>query len=117
MIEIIAVLIILGILTAVAVPKYMNLMDQSRISTAQVAIAELKSRTSAVYAKLLISNNGVVPEIADVQASINTDVGSDFSGISMTLSGTSDIAFTITTVKGSSLSTNAMGTWYYPTNN
>ncbi len=117
LIEIIAVLVILGILAAVAVPRYLSLMDQSRIAAAQGAIAEMKSRASATYSKLLLSNNGVAPTEAAVQASISTDVGADFSGISMALANTSDIAFTITTVKGSTLTTNATGTWYYPTNN
>ncbi|HUN53842.1 MAG TPA: prepilin-type N-terminal cleavage/methylation domain-containing protein [Smithella sp.] len=114
LIEIIAVLVILGILAAVAVPRYLSLLDQSRISAAQGAIAELKSRASAEYGKLLLSGSGADPGEAAVQASISTDVGSDFSGISMAASG-SNIAFTITTVKGATLSTNATGTWYYPT--
>ena len=48
LIEIIAVLVILGILAAVAVPRYLALMNQSRISAAQGAIGELKS-TSKCY--------------------------------------------------------------------
>ena len=41
LIEIIAVLVILGILAAVAIPKYISMMDESRISAAQGAIAEV----------------------------------------------------------------------------
>ena len=116
LIEIIAVLVILGILAAVAVPRYLSLLDQSRISAAQGAIAELKSRASADYAKLLLSGQGVDPGIAAVSSDLNSnlDVGSDFSGISA-VAGANDIVLTITTVKGSTLSTNATGTWYYPT--
>jgi MSHA pilin protein MshA len=115
LIEIIAVLVILGILAAVAVPRYLSLLDQSRISAAQGAIAELKSRASADYAKLLLSGQGVDPGIAAVSSDLNSnlDVGSDFSGISA-VAGANDIVLTITTVKGSTLSTNATGTWYYP---
>ncbi len=115
LIEIIAVLVILGILAAVAVPRYLSLLDQSRISAAQGAIAELKSRASADYAKLLLSGQGVDPGLSAVSSALNSnlDVGSDFSGISA-IPGTADIALTITTVKGSTLSTNATGTWYYP---
>ena len=40
LIEIIAVLVILGILAAVAIPKYISMMDQARVSAAQSAIAE-----------------------------------------------------------------------------
>jgi prepilin-type N-terminal cleavage/methylation domain-containing protein len=115
LIEIIAVLVILGILAAVAVPKYLSMMDQSRISTAQSAIAEIKSRASSQYARMILSNNGVVPVIASVSAAISTDVGSDFTGITLANPGSSTITMTIATVKGSSLSTSAKGTWYYPT--
>ena len=45
LIEIIAVLVILGILAAVAIPKYISMMDESRIAAAQGAIAvQLDSR-------------------------------------------------------------------------
>jgi MSHA pilin protein MshA len=114
LIEIIAVLVILGILAAVAVPRYLSLMDQSRISAAQGAIGELKSRASATYSKLLLSGIGIDPGEAAVQASISTNVGSDFSGITVAASG-SNITFSIGTVKGSTLSTAPTGTWYYPT--
>ncbi|MGA2553880.1 MAG: prepilin-type N-terminal cleavage/methylation domain-containing protein [Smithella sp.] len=114
LIEIIAVLVILGILAAVAVPRYLSLMDQSRISAAQGALGELKSRASATYSRLLLSGNGVDPGEAAVQASVSSDVGSDFSDITITASG-SNIIFAIGTVKGSTMSTTPSGTWYYPT--
>ena len=115
LIEIIAVLVILGILAAVAVPRYLSLLDQSRIAAAQGAIAELKSRASADYAKLLLSGQGVDPGLAAVSSALNSnlDVGSDFTGISAT-PATSEIDLVITTVKNSTLSSNATGTWYYP---
>ena len=114
LIEIITVLVILGILAAVAIPRYLDMMNQARISAAQVAIGELKSRASGIYAKLYLSGNGVDPGEAAVGASLSLDVGSDFSGISTTTSG-SNIIFAIPTVKGSTMSTTPRGTWYYPT--
>ncbi|MGD0168160.1 MAG: prepilin-type N-terminal cleavage/methylation domain-containing protein [Smithella sp.] len=114
LIEIIAVLVILGILAAVAVPRYLSLMDQARISAAQGAIGELKSRASGTYARLLLSGNGVDPGEPAVQASISSDVGSDFSNITIAADG-SNITFSIGTVKGSTMSTTPSGTWYYPT--
>ena len=46
LIEIIAVLVILGILAAVAIPRYISMMDESRKSAAQSAIAEVKAQAS-----------------------------------------------------------------------
>ena len=114
LIEIITVLVILGILAAVAIPRYLDMMDQSRISAAQVAIGELKSRASGIYAKLYLSGNGADPGEPAVASSLSLDVGSDFSGITTTTSG-SDIIFAIGMVKGSTMSTTPSGTWYYPT--
>ncbi|MGA2553881.1 MAG: prepilin-type N-terminal cleavage/methylation domain-containing protein [Smithella sp.] len=114
LIEIITVLVILGILAAVAISRYVDMMDQSRISAAQVAIGELKSRASGIYAKLYLSGDGADPGEAAVQASISSDVGSDFSDITVTASG-SNMIFSIGTVKGSTMSTTPSGTWYYPT--
>jgi MSHA pilin protein MshA len=114
LIEIIAVLVILGILAAVAVPRYLSLMDQSRISAAQGALGELKSRASATYSRLLLSGNGVDPGEPLVASSLSLDVGSDYSDITTNVVG-SNIIFAIGTVKGSTMSTTPSGTWYYPT--
>ena len=54
LIEIIAVLVILGILSAVAVPKYMDLQNEARIKAGQAAIAEVKSRLSTGYGIYLL---------------------------------------------------------------
>ncbi len=66
LIEIIAVLVILGILAAVAVPKYMDLQNEARIKAAEAAMAEVKSRLSNGYAIYLLANNGAAPK--DVKA-------------------------------------------------
>ena len=61
LIEIIAVLIILGILAAVAVPKYLDLQDDARNSAAQSGIAEVKGRLSSAYGTYVLRNNGAQP--------------------------------------------------------
>ena len=115
LIEIIAVLVILGILAAVAIPKYISMMDSSRIAAAQGAIAEVKGRASGYYAsKTLV--NGAVPAPASVMASVTgtPPLGSDFTVAAGPLAG-SDIPISVTAVKGSVLPTAVSGTWYYPT--
>lgn len=47
LIEIIAVLVILGILAAVAIPQYTNLQNSARILSAQAAIGEMTARANA----------------------------------------------------------------------
>ena len=61
LIEIIAVLVILGILAAVAIPKYLSMADEARIKSAQGAIAEVKGRLSSAQAKYMMENNGTAP--------------------------------------------------------
>jgi MSHA pilin protein MshA len=61
LIEIIAVLVILGILAAVAVPKYLDMMNEARIKAAQGAIAEVKGRLSSSQAKYMMVNSGTAP--------------------------------------------------------
>jgi prepilin-type N-terminal cleavage/methylation domain-containing protein len=61
LIEIIAVLVILGILAAVAVTRYLNTADEARMKAARGAIAEIQGRLSQAQAKYMLANNGVAP--------------------------------------------------------
>jgi MSHA pilin protein MshA len=115
LIEIIAVLVILGILAAVAVPRYIDLQTEARNRAAQGAIAEVKAQASGYYGIKLL-RNGAAPTGAQVLASINgvTPIaGADF-GVTAAISG-SDILITVSTVKDVALSPAITGTWVYPT--
>jgi len=113
LIEIIAVLVILGILAAVAIPKYISLMDQSRQSAAQTAVAETKARASSWYAIQLMENAS--PTLATVQGSVtNTpDLGPDFTVATAALN-TSIMTITVSAVKNEPLTANVTGSWYLP---
>ena len=50
LVEILAVLLILGILAAVAMSKYLDVTEAGRKAAAQGAIAEVKGRLSAAQA-------------------------------------------------------------------
>lgn len=110
LIEIIAVLIVLGILAAVAVPKYLDLQDSARMKAAQGAIAEMKGRASLAYAKFLLDHNGVQPAIDSIV--VSTDVGADFAVASAT--STNALIFTVSKVQEVTI-TNVVGTWTLPT--
>jgi prepilin-type N-terminal cleavage/methylation domain-containing protein len=58
LVEIIAVLIILGILAAVAVPRYIDLEVSSKKRGIESAVAELNGRESLVWAETKISGSG-----------------------------------------------------------
>ena len=113
LIEIIAVLVILGILAAVAVPKYISMMDQSRISAAQSAIAEVKAQCSNFYASQMLAGNGTTTVTAVLNSITTTPyLGPDY-GVGAAAQG-SGILITITTVKDNALSAAQTGMWYYP---
>ncbi len=57
LVEIIAVLIILGILAAVAVPRYIDLETNAKNRAIDAAISELNGRESLVWANAKISND------------------------------------------------------------
>lgn len=59
LIEIIAVLVILGILAAVAVPKYIDMQGEAKRAAAKGQVAEVKSVLNLAYGKYLLTNNGV----------------------------------------------------------
>ena len=80
LIEIIAVLIILGILAAVAVPKYMDLTADAQTRAMEGAVAEGLSTVSMAYGKLMLSNSGTAV-IADVvaKATANPPASDEFA--------------------------------------
>jgi prepilin-type N-terminal cleavage/methylation domain-containing protein len=58
LVEIIAVLIILGILAAVAVPRYIDLEQNARSRAFDAAVSELNGRESLIWADIKISKTG-----------------------------------------------------------
>jgi prepilin-type N-terminal cleavage/methylation domain-containing protein len=77
LIEIIAVLVILGILAAVAIPKYFDLQTEAQKKAVQGAIASLQSTATQSYAQQLL--NGQATATSWTAPSGTQTVG-DFAG-------------------------------------
>ncbi len=78
LIEIIAVLVILGILAAVALPKYFSLQSQAQTQAALGAVAEGKARVNQ-YAASYMLTSGVWPPTANLTtANLGSNAG-DFT--------------------------------------
>ena len=113
LLEIIAVLVILGILAAVATPKYFSLIEEAQKNAAESAIGEVKARANLYYAlKTLRDKNA--PSAAAIFASVTAapNVGPDF-GVTAAADGTGDITITVNSVKGAAI-TAVTGIWTYP---
>ncbi len=88
LVEIIAVLIILGILAAVAVPRYIDLEVNAKQKALDAAISELNGRESLVWADHKISTEGYEGDNAvggfaggshTSAPSVTYDLGSDYT--------------------------------------
>ncbi len=80
LVEIIAVLIILGILAAVAVPRYIDLESSAKVRAMDAAVAELNGRESLVWADVKISTTDgwVTDDTIWNYAQYDTDLGADY---------------------------------------
>ena len=56
LIEIIAVLVVLGILAAVATPRFINLQDEARTKALESVVAATQSEIAMEYARLILSH-------------------------------------------------------------
>jgi prepilin-type N-terminal cleavage/methylation domain-containing protein len=89
LVEIIAVLIILGILAAVAVPRYINLEENAKRRAIDAAVAELNGRENLTWADVKIApcEDPDCPTDATIDGLVrtpppdgkyDTDLGSDY---------------------------------------
>jgi len=77
LVEIIAVLVILGILAAVAIPKYFNLQEEARDKALDAALGEGVGRVNQHFAKQLLLGDTPGQIVYD-NATIGTNLG-DFT--------------------------------------
>jgi len=77
LIEIIAVLVIMGLLAAVAVPKYFDLQERARRKAIHTAVSEIKVRVNQHFSSQLLDGR-TSGQITYNSGSIDTNLGEDF---------------------------------------
>jgi prepilin-type N-terminal cleavage/methylation domain-containing protein len=79
LIEIIAVLVLLGILAAVAVPRFFDLQDEAKKKNAEAAVAAAQSNLSMAYASNLLGTATSDPETICENVSLEASGGATYS--------------------------------------
>ncbi len=117
LVEIIAVLIILGILATVGVPKYIGMTAEAKKQTAENEISEIKSSLNLAYAKYAI-REGTKPSGQDVvdESGISAtftlgDIPDEWHG---TISADDDEVTITITARGTDGDYDAEGIWNVP---
>lgn len=57
LIELVVVIVILGILAAIAIPKYIDITEQAKVAADRSQLGALRSSTHLLYAQNLLSTN------------------------------------------------------------
>ena len=95
LVEIIAVLVILGILAAVAIPKYFDLQSDARRKSMEGAMAEAVGRVNGKFGSALLGGS-TYDNINYTAASLGTDMGDFTLSVSGGAAGTGAITLTVT---------------------
>ena len=116
MVEIIAVLVIIGIMAAVAAPKFINMAAEARDKAAVSGISECMATLSTSFAREYLDQNGTVPTTAEVLADAGMETGDvTFGDVVVTiadLDGT--ISITTKSVDGTAVTTPETKIWTLP---
>lgn len=125
LIEIIAVLVLLGILAAVAVPKYMDIAEEARAKATQGQIAEVKGRLATSLAGYMIANSGSKPAngadlltyVATIDATAcptSSTTEGDFTFQCTGGTGTTQtVTITVSAVQNTTLTSSVTGTYTF----
>jgi prepilin-type N-terminal cleavage/methylation domain-containing protein len=124
LVEIIAVLIILGILAAVAVPRYIDLEQNAKNRAFDAAVSELNGRESLIWADIKISRSGyeALGGDSEVLTRLNSgpggrpDLGTDYTWGGAASTGDNAVTFkgTVVTLNRSTSTATQPGTWRRP---
>ena len=94
LVEIIAVLVIFGILMAIALPRYFDLQKEAQYKAVDSAMASLQSTVSQDYARQLLAGTATGDSYTPSSQAANANLG-DFAGTAVATNGI--VTLTITT--------------------
>jgi len=112
LIEIIAVLVILAVLAAVAIPRYISLIDEARDQALQGAVAAALSHVSMAYGRLCLANDAE-PTGAELATECGTTNPMDQTDYTYVFAASGDdVTVTVTDVDDATAT--ATATWSSP---
>ncbi len=77
LVELVLILVLLGILGAVAVPKYFDLQDEAQQKAARLAVAEAQSRIEARFSELILNGEACSTAVEAVSKLADLDDSAD----------------------------------------
>jgi prepilin-type N-terminal cleavage/methylation domain-containing protein len=96
LIEIIAVLVIMGLLAVIAIPKFFDLQDRAKQKVIYNAVSEMKSRINQHFASQLLEDVDVA-SFDYSEGSVGTNLGQDFDITNWGLGlGSTQVSFDLT---------------------
>jgi len=99
LIEIIAVIIIMGILAAVAVPKFFSMQEDAKIAALNGALSEGSSRFNLAYSRFILDHKRAPTNIEEMTSAPPASSTSDYLGTAGATDGTDIGDFTIAWTK------------------
>jgi prepilin-type N-terminal cleavage/methylation domain-containing protein len=78
LVEIIAVMVILSVLAAVAIPRYMSIDESARQRAIDAGIAELNGREILTWSNMKLTTTGYIDDAA-LFPQMNTSLGNDYT--------------------------------------
>lgn len=113
LIEIIAVLVIMGLLAAVALPKYQSFLEEAELKSLDISVSAAQSRLTMVYSLQLIQNSGVAT-VSGILSEVNGDANCGVTDLSNTVQCATGGSGVLITVTSNSTGATSTGTWELP---
>ena len=105
LIEIVMVLVLLGILSAVAVPKYFDLQKQAEVKAAAAIVAEVQARLNGKFASELLNNVACATARTNAIAEANNVTLTNGSISTITAPSSGDTVDVTVTINGTTYAT------------